>query len=38
MDLVDCAVNILGDDMRIVTMTAQELLIRGVIRSVEWLR
>ena len=38
VDLVDCAVNILGDGMRIVTMTAQELLIRGVIRSVEWLR
>lgn len=38
VDLRDCAVRIQGQGLGIVTMTGQELLIRGVLDAVSFLR
>lgn len=38
VDMPDCAVRILGNNLGIITMTATELLIRGSLDSVGFLR
>ena len=38
VDLADCAVRIQGTDLGIVTMTGQELLIRGNLQVLEYIR
>ncbi len=38
VDLADCAVRIQGTELGIVTMTGQELLIRGNLQLLEYIR
>ena len=38
VDLPDCAVRLRGEYLGIVTMTAHELLIRGYLRELEYIR
>lgn len=38
VDLTDCAVRILGTNLGIITMTSSELLIRGTLETVGFLR